>query len=303
MGRRRIEILRWHTDLTMMGFDADSGATAYASGAYDIGYARQISDIWDWKPDAVLICTPPDSHLQYLHEAREAGVRAVFCEKPLATLRPFMPWLDKFKDLVTMVGCNWRFHPGPKAVKAWLDEGVIGDVTSARFQASYPLPPGYLSSYVATTGVTLDVGSHLVDLAIDWLGPAKLVAFQICSAAPIGLPRIDGQAMIGLMHDSGAASMAQVSFLVDHAYHAAAVVGQKGMAFYGRNERRAWHIGPKGAPQYVGWGADADDAMYIDETDHFLACVREGRQTCNPISKAAETLSLLLEAKQKCPIG
>ena len=76
----------------------------------------------EWQPDFVVIATPTHLHL-------EQGLRVVrqgfhlFMEKPLchsaAGMSEFAALVES-KKVVSMVGCNMRFHPGPARVKQLL---------------------------------------------------------------------------------------------------------------------------------------------------------------------------------------
>lgn len=71
-----------HDDL--MVYDLDRDRYKLVDDRPFIIVALQMQDIWDWHPDAVLICTPPATHYQLVYQALLHGCH-VFCEKPLAT--------------------------------------------------------------------------------------------------------------------------------------------------------------------------------------------------------------------------
>jgi predicted dehydrogenase len=94
------------------------------------------------RPDAVLVCTSPASHVAVARQAVEAGSH-VFIEKPIAHLSDEVPaLLDSAKRAgrLVAVGFNLRFLPSLRRVKALLDAGRIGRVYSARAFFGYYLP-------------------------------------------------------------------------------------------------------------------------------------------------------------------
>ncbi len=237
-------------------------------------------DLWARQPDAVLICTPPETHGELAHNAYWAGVRGIFVEKPLSNREWFQGALAKFGLRTTLVGANWRWHPGPDAIKAWLREDAIGKPLHARFQAGYYLPSiraDYATSYVATTGATLDIGAHMVDLATWLLGPAELVSAATVNAASIGLPDIDGACEMVLRHESGAASSVGVSMVQRHRTMGIEIAGsQQRISWDGESARL---YGPTVDSCSCTWAAfasypsvDGDyDKMYCSQLRHFLA--------------------------------
>ncbi|HOX36686.1 MAG TPA: Gfo/Idh/MocA family oxidoreductase [Candidatus Brocadiia bacterium] len=85
--------------------------------------------------DAVLICTPNDTHRPYAIAAMRAG-RHVIMEKPLATnmadARSILKTSQSSKR-ICMICQNYRFGPVAMAVKQALDAGVIGRVEYGEF--------------------------------------------------------------------------------------------------------------------------------------------------------------------------
>src|SRR5262249_44881068 len=146
---------------------------------------------------AVLVTAPTHLHVPLAREAAAHGCD-LFIEKPLSHSWDGVEELRhevRRRGLVTMVGCNMRFHPGPARVHELLRRGAIGRPLAARiFTGSY-LPdwrPGtdYRKSYSASSerggGVLLDC-IHEIDLALWYFGPARLAAAVAAPAETIGL--------------------------------------------------------------------------------------------------------------------
>ncbi len=119
--------------------------------------------------DAVIICTPTDTHADLIEKFTEAG-KAVFCEKPIdLDLERVRNCLAKVEaaggDL--MVGFNRRFDPDFMALKAAIDEGKIGDVEMITLTSRDPAPPP--NDYIARSGgIFRDMTIHDFDVA-RWL--------------------------------------------------------------------------------------------------------------------------------------
>ena len=87
--------------------------------------------------DIVSVATYAPQHAEMTVACAEAGVRAVFCEKPIATSIP-----DAERMLATCaatgtllaVNHNRRFHPEYRRLRAFIANGGLGDLTSAAVQ-------------------------------------------------------------------------------------------------------------------------------------------------------------------------
>ena len=91
---------------------------------------------------AALICTPSRLHLGQALAAAEAGCH-LFVEKPVANSLEGLERLIETVEsrrLASLVGCNFRFHPGLRRVKQLIEDGSIGKVISARADFGQYLP-------------------------------------------------------------------------------------------------------------------------------------------------------------------
>lgn len=118
------------------------------------------------KIDAVLICSPSNTHADYVVRAAEAG-KAIFCEKPLdlslEKIQEILEVTEKHK-VPLMVAFNQRFDPDFFKVKSLVDEGKIGDLRTIRITSRDPEPPPI--SYIKSSGgLFLDMTIHDFDMA------------------------------------------------------------------------------------------------------------------------------------------
>ncbi len=116
--------------------------------------------------DAVLICSPSDTHAEYIHRAAQAG-KAIFCEKPLDLSLP------KIEEIISVtsrhqvplfVAFNQRFDPDFAKIKSIVTDGGIGDLRMIKITSRDPAPPpiDYIKS---SGGMFLDMTIHDFDMA------------------------------------------------------------------------------------------------------------------------------------------
>lgn len=116
--------------------------------------------------DAVVICSPTDTHAGYVVKAAKAG-KQIFCEKPLDLS------LDRVKEVLTiveecgvklMLGFNRRFDPEFKKIRQLVVNDAVGDVQIVKITSRDPGPPPV--SYVKVSGgMFLDMTIHDFDMA------------------------------------------------------------------------------------------------------------------------------------------
>jgi myo-inositol 2-dehydrogenase/D-chiro-inositol 1-dehydrogenase len=163
--------------------DADAGAAhrlAAASGA-TIASVDAIIEARDI--DAVLICTPTDTHADLIERAARAG-KAVFCEKPVdldaGRIRACLD-VVRTANAKLMVGFNRRFDPSFAAVRRRIDAGDIGTVELVTVLSRDPAPPP--PSYLARSGgLFRDMMIHDFDMARFLIGeePVEVHAVGSC---------------------------------------------------------------------------------------------------------------------------
>jgi predicted dehydrogenase len=258
----------------------------------------------EFHPTIVFICSPTKEHVPQALLAVMSGAD-VFIEKPVSHSLEGMEELETAaRDRIAMIGCNMRFHPGPKQVKQLLDAGEIGTVKRARIHAASYLPdwrPGsdYRKNYSADPaqgGAILDF-IHEIDLALWYAGPATLSAASVKPATAIGLS-VDGEAAMTLAHASGAVSDVTVSF-VKKGY-------ERGCDIEGSDGRIVWTFG-RGVQLLGADGAEKKffaepeefdfNQVYVDEIRYFLGCSERRAQTFSSLREGKAALTIALAAR------
>ena len=133
---------------------------------------RSIDEILASKDiDAVVICTPTDTHADLIESFARAG-KAIFCEKPIdLSLDRVKACLQVVRDTkaTLMVGFNRRFDPHFRAVRAEIDAGTIGAVEQVVITSRDPGAPP--AEYITRSGgIFRDMTIHDFDMARFLLG-------------------------------------------------------------------------------------------------------------------------------------
>jgi predicted dehydrogenase len=119
--------------------------------------------------DAVLVVTPPETHLAVAASALRAG-KHVLVEKPLTpTLTEAKAAVREAEDAgrILMVSQNYRFRPAARAIQRLVREGAIGPLVSASLDCQRDMRPTYEATnfrYLMRHPYVIDMSIHHFDL-------------------------------------------------------------------------------------------------------------------------------------------
>jgi predicted dehydrogenase len=148
--------------------DAAAQAAEHAPGAAILG---SLDAILEAGVDGVVLATPSALHAAQAVAALERGV-AVFCQKPLArTAAETRQVVDAAReaDRLLAVDLSYRFTDGMRRVRELVRGGDLGDVYAVDlvFHNAYgPDKPWFYDPELSGGGCVIDLGIHLVDLAL-----------------------------------------------------------------------------------------------------------------------------------------
>ena len=204
------------------------------------GITRLVTDpkelINDPDIDIIDVCTPNNYHAPLSIAALEAG-KHVICEKPLAPnpglIKDMIAARDKSGKLL-MTAQHFRFSGKSKAMKAELDKGVLGDIYHARSwmlrRSGAPTRPGFIMKEHSSGGPCIDVGVHILDLTLWFMGNPRPVSVTGVARAEIAhqkgafsggssIPKefdVEDFAAAFIRFETGATLVLEVSWLLHH---------------------------------------------------------------------------------------
>lgn len=163
--------------------DASPEAAASLAQASGAKVASTDAILADGGIDAVVICTPTDTHADLIEAAVSAG-KAVFCEKPVdldaGRIRRCLEVVAK-SGKPLMIGFNRRFDPNFAALEGRLRAGEAGAIEIVSVISRDPGPPPV--EYVKRSGgLFRDMMIHDFDMARFLLAEEPVEVFALGSA-------------------------------------------------------------------------------------------------------------------------
>jgi predicted dehydrogenase len=177
IGRHRMEAILAAGGASAIAI-ADASPEACAEAAKLAPQAEilgSLDALLDAGVEGVVIATPSAMHAEQAIMALARGV-AVFCQKPLgrtaAETRGVVE-AARAADRLLAVDLSYRFTAGMQAIRALVAAGALGRVHAVDlvFHNAYgPDKPWFYDPALAGGGCVMDLGVHLVDLALWTLG-------------------------------------------------------------------------------------------------------------------------------------
>jgi predicted dehydrogenase len=231
--------------------------------------------------DAVLICTPPATHVEVARHFIEHDI-PVLCEKPLAIYperaRRIITLADERGVLVTMAS-KFRYANDVAEAKRILESGAVGETILFEniFASRVPMAGRWNADpAVSGGGVLIDNGTHSVDIARFMLGP--IVEVSAVEGKRVQGLAVEDTAEMFLRSADGAMGTIDLSWSID-----------KAVDFY------MGLYGSEGTIQ-VGWkasrfrGADGDWVSFGTGYDKVAAMGAQVRNFCRAVTGDEELL-------------
>ena len=149
-------------------------------------YFFDVRDALNWNPDAVIIASPSDTHVEYVRDFSDSHI---LVEKPAAMSLRDLDLIKEIifrKDKVFQVGFNYRYH---ELLTKMRDKELLGKIKEISWYHSDYLPnwhtwEDYRESYAAKDGVALTL-CHGLDLIYHVLGEYTCTAKSWDKKLPI----------------------------------------------------------------------------------------------------------------------
>jgi predicted dehydrogenase len=183
IGRNRMQALADSGLVEVVAFcDASmDAAIAAAQSLPKVELVDSLKDLLEVEMDGLVIATPSAMHAEQAATALERGV-AVFCQKPLGrNAAETSKVIDTARQANRLLGVDlsYRFISCLQNVYELCRSGQLGEVYAAdlTFHNAYgPDKPWFYDARFSGGGCVIDLGIHLVDLALWNLGFPKVAS-------------------------------------------------------------------------------------------------------------------------------
>ena len=162
--------------------------------APDAKLARDLDGLIEAGIDGVVIATPSALHAAQSIHALQRGA-AVFCQKPLGRTRSeVQAAVDaaRMADRLLGVDLSYRCTDGMQRIREIVRSGALGEIYSVdlTFHNAYgPDKPWFYDPALSGGGCVMDLGVHLVDLALwalDFPAVTEVASQLFAAGRPLG---------------------------------------------------------------------------------------------------------------------
>jgi len=283
---------------------------------YGIRSFTNLDDALTERPDAVFVTNPNTLHVPIALAAARAGCH-LFIEKPLSHSLDGVDELIELverKGLVAFVAYQFRFHPGLHLVKSLIDEGRLGQLAAAHVVNGEYLPDwhpyeDYRDTHPARRelgGGCLRIQTHEFDYALWLFGMPKRV-FAV--GGHLSRLKVDVEDSVSVLmecqHEGRPLPVhIHLDYLQRPPQRTCEVVGDAGKVHYDYYANQVeFHETVTWTVQIHGFEGFDRNQMFVDELQHFLACLRGEEQPIVDLYGGVRSLKISLAADYSLQTG
>ena len=266
------------------------------------------------KPDISIICNETSFHVDTAIKLAKINSH-LFIEKPLSHSLVNLTKLLKIvkrKKLITMVGCNMRFHDGIKSIKKLLDKNELGQIFSVTAENGSYMPdwhPGedYRISYASNKkmggGVVL-TQIHEIDYLFWFFGKVSNVLSISDKLSDLQLDVEDFSSSI-LKFKNNIVAEIHLDYYQKPSVRKCKIIGRKGKIIwnYENNHLQIFKNSTKKLSTKLIDKKFDRNKMYVEELKYFLNCVNNKKTCMNSIIEAYEVQKIAFAMKNSSNKG
>lgn len=251
-----------------------------AAAAYpSVKTVRSLEEILeDDSIELVVINTPNVTHYEYATKALQAG-KHIIVEKPFTVTvqeGEELVALAKERNKIMSVYQNRRYDSDYRTVKKVVDEKLLGQIVEAeihydRYKEEIG-PKLHKETPGPGTGLLYDLGSHLIDQALQFFGMPKAIFADITIMRKVS--RVDDYMELLLYYD-GLRARVKSSYMVREALPSYVFHGTKGSFIKARTDVQERMLQAHTIPGGPEWGVEPATEMGLLHTEKDGNIIRE----------------------------
>jgi predicted dehydrogenase len=307
MGKRRIRNLQFLGEKDIIGYDMRDDRSGECEQKYKIKTFNNIDKAMGCNPDALIISTPPNHHIEYEILAAKNN-KHFFCEAGLLThgLEELIK-ISKNKKIIAAPSATWRFNESIKKIKDIVISKKIGNIVALTYHMGQYLPDWHPWEDISKFYVghkNTSATREMVPFELEWLtwifGDIKTIS---CIKGKISnLPvKIDDVYQLIFQFKSGIIGHLLIEVVSRTPTRILRVVGDKGTIEWNWMEdtvriydikKKKW-IENKEERGFKEKGYVAKENMYIKEMKNFINAIKGKEQYVYSLEDDLKILKLL----------
>lgn len=260
------------------------------------------------KPKVALITNETSKHIPIALKLAKKNIH-LFIEKPLSNSKKDIHKLIKIvskRKLITMVGCNMRFHECINQIKKLLENKRIGKIISVQVENGSYLPDwhpyeDYRNSYASRKelggGVVLTC-IHEIDYLYWFFGQVTEV-FSISEKVSHLKISVEDLSAIIMRFKNGPVAEIHLDYFQRQDIERCKVIGTKGTILWDSTKNQVLLYDIKKGK----WIKEFElkryyrNDMFVKEMIYFLNCVKKQKKSMNSILENSKVLEIALKIK------
>lgn len=271
-------------------------------------FFNKLNDAIKENPDAAIIANNTSEHVKTAIELSKNHID-LFIEKPLSNNSLGIKKLVKLiheKKLISMMGCNLRFHENIIAIKDLIDKKSIGKIISVQAESGSYLPDwhpneNYKKNYAARDdlggGVVLTC-IHEIDYLYWFFGDVRNVFSITGQYGNLNITSEDLSAIV-IQFRNGVVGELHLDYIQKPSIRKCKLIGTKGQISWDSdsNTVKLFNFKKNRWIQKSKIKTYDRNTMYRKEMIHFIQCVKKQKKTINPIEEGIKTMEIALSVK------
>ncbi|GAB1475583.1 Gfo/Idh/MocA family oxidoreductase [Bacillota bacterium] len=261
--------------------------------------------------DGIVIASNSAFHAKMIIDAANAGVKNIYCEKPLGMSLEEIDLIkeacDKNKVDIFQIGYNRRFDVSLQAMKKKIDEGFIGKPILIKFTNRDPIwqAENLIRFSPTSGGLVFDMLTHDYDAARWLIGSDAESVYGIGGAYGYeGLDKVGDidNCIISIRFENGVMGFLETSRNSAHGYHIEyEILGTEGMLKMGVSptKDRVISFNKHGMQaEYVKDFFTFWEPTFAAELQHFTDCIQKGQKPVVDLMDGYKAVQWAFAAKE-----
>ncbi|WP_397411260.1 Gfo/Idh/MocA family protein [Polaromonas sp.] len=268
------------------------------------------------KPLVAFICNPTSMHMAAARAAAEHGCH-LFIEKALSDSMAGVEELIALveaKKLVCMVGYQMRFHPCLQALEKILKSGALGRIVAVNAEVGEYMPAWHkYEDYRQLYAARKDLGGGVIVSQIhefdyiQWLFGLPTSVYAVgghLSSLEIDVEDVASVTMTCVHEGRHIPVHLHQDYLQRPPTRTCKVVGDQGKVVLDFMCLSLTHYDRDGeVVMHADFSGFERNQLFIDQTRHFLECIKTGSEPCVTLRGGARSLQMALAAKRSLETG